>query len=262
MELLKFWKLIWAFYRAKNPLHKLIIVWIWAPNLVDVDNLRNAYILTDAWYDVIVPDYYGFCRSEGKFTPMNSIRTFLDTKKFFSDWIATNVYTWENFKISYKDFIFLGLSYGWGAALLLPKFDKTIKKIWVFYPITNYTSLGKYWGKEETVEDFLNSINLWFKKIYKWINLPVWEKHFEDKTNLIPLENIKYLKNTTLFLAHGTKDISICYEKTKEFYEKLKKLNPQGNYCCNLYENLWHGKETMIPATIDFIKRLDSHKCK
>lgn len=256
MKVLRFWKLIGSYYISEKKTDTLIIIWIWAPNLMDVDSLRNASILTNAWYDVITPEYYGFCRSEGKFTPTNSIKSLLATKKFFKNWLAINIYSWEEIKVSYKKFIYLGMSYGWWVAPLLPKFDKEVKTIAMFYPVTDYSTFWKRGVKEETVDDFLSSIKRGFSKIYNGINLPIWKKHFEDKTDLIPVKNIKYLKDVNVFLAHGTDDISIYYKKTREYYEKLKLCNKKGNYLYKEYKWLWHGFDTMERASYDMIKWL------
>ncbi len=256
MKVLRFWKLVWTYYKSKIKTGTLIIVAIWAPNLMDIDSLRNADILTNAWYDVVTPEYYGFCRSLGRFTPKNSIKTLIDTKNFFTNWVATDVYSWEKVKLKYKKFIFIGMSYGWWVVPLLPQFDKTINNIALFYPVIDYNSFWKRWVTEETVEDFLNSIKRWFKKIYSWINLPIWTKHFQDKTDLIPINNIKYLKNTNIFLAHGTEDKSIYYKKTREYYEKLKNYNIKWNYIYKEYIWLWHWTDTMRKASYDFVEWL------
>lgn len=260
MKVVKFWKLVWTYYQAEKESDTLIIVAIWAPNLMDVDNLRNANILTNLWYDVISPEYYGFCRSEGRFTPKNSIKTLIDTKNFFKSWVLKSVYSWENIKVSYKNFIFLGMSYGWWVVPLLPKYDKEIKNIAMFYPVTDYSSFWKRWVKEETVEDFCNSIYRWFSKIYRSINLTIWKKQFSDSTPYIPIKNIKYLENSNIFLAHGTLDKSIYYKKTSEYYEKIKKEFPDINIVYKEYSWAWHWVDTMFPATyemIDFFENIE-----
>jgi len=257
MQVVKFWKLIWSYYktRIKNKNNKtLIIVWIWAPNLVDVDALRNSEIFNKAWYDIITPEYYWFCRSEWEFTPENSIKTFLDTKNYFKNWILIDVYSWEKIRVNYNNFIFLWMSYGWWVVPLLPKYDKEVKNIAMFYPVTDYTTFGSYWVKEETADDFANSIRRWFSKIYNSIDLPIWGKHFQDKTELIPVKNIKYLKWINLFIAHGTKDISINYQTTRKYFKKLKELYPNWNYKYNQYKWLWHWLDTMIKWSYDMIE--------
>jgi len=254
MKVIKFWKIIGSFYKSEKKADTLIVVAIWAPNLMDVDNLRNAKILTDAWYDVITPEYYWFCRSWWKFTPKNSIKTLLDTKNFFKNWELLDVYSWEKFSVSYKKFIFLGLSYWWWAVPLLPKFDKEIKNIAMFYPVVDYFSFWKRWVKEETVEDFCDSIVRWFSKIYKSIKSPIWKKHFEDKTDLIPVKNLDLMEWVNLFLCHWTEDKSIYYKKTSEYFEKLKEKFPSWNFEYKEYKGFWHGWETLIKWSEEMVK--------
>lgn len=250
----KFWKLVWTYYKSSKITDSLVIVAIWAPNLMDVDSLRNAEILTELWYDVITPEYYWFCRSEWKFTPKNSIKTLIDTKNIFTNWIIQDVYSGDEIQVKYKNFIFLWMSYWWWVVPLLPKYDKEIKNIAMFYPVTDYSTFWKRWVKEETVDDFCNAIYRWFSKIYNSINLPIWKKQFNDETEYIPVKNMEYLDWINLFLAHGTSDKSIYYKKTKEYYQKLKQLFPLWNIEYIEYTEKWHGTETMFPATYDMIK--------
>ena len=254
MQILKFWDLFWSYYQSETKTDKLIIVAIWAPNLMDIDNLRNAKILTQAWYDIVTPEYYWFCRSSWKFTPKNSIKTLLDTRRFFIDWEAYSIYSGKKVKVQYNDFIFLGISYGGWVVSLLPKYDDTISKIAMFYPVTNYSTFGKRWVKEETVEDFLRTLKEWFSRFFRWIDLPIWKKHLRDKTDMIPIKNLKYLENSKVFLAHWTNDTSIYYKKTREYYQELKEKFPNGNYKYIEYEWLWHWESTMFSASYDMIK--------
>ncbi len=254
MKVIKFWKIVWSYYESEKKSNTLIIVAIWAPNLMDVDSLRNADILTKAWYDVITPEYYGFCRSEWKFTPKNSIKTLLDTKNFFKNWVIENIYNWEKIKVKYKNFIFLWMSYWWWVVPLLPKYDKEVKNIAMFYPVVDYLSFWKRWVKEETVEDFCNSIYRGFSKIYNSIKLPIWKKQFKDETEYIPIKNMKYMKWVNTFLAHWTEDISIYYKKTSEYYTELKKIFPNWNIVYKEYKWFWHGFDTMEKWTYDMIK--------
>lgn len=82
MKIVKYKNIVWWYYQTtqKNP-KWLIIVALGAPSLFDIDSLRNKDLLLEAGYDIIVPEYYGFCRSWGEFLPMNSIETLLVTKK-------------------------------------------------------------------------------------------------------------------------------------------------------------------------------------
>lgn len=254
MKVVKFWKIVWSYYESKKNSKTLIIVAIWAPNLMDVDNLRNVEILTDTWYDVVTPEYYGFCRSEWEFTPENSIKTLLDTKNTFKKWELTNVYSWDKINVEYDDFIFLWMSYGWWVVPLLPKYDKEIKNIAMFYPVTDYSTFWKRWVKEETVDDFCNAIYRWFSNIYNSIKLPIWKKQFEDETEFIPVKNLEYLEWINLFLCHWTEDKSIYYKKTSEYYEQLKIMFPRWSIEYREYEWLWHGYDSMKQWNYDMLK--------
>lgn len=253
---------IW-YYQSNSPNGKCIIVGIWAPNLMDVDSLRNASLLTEAGYDVLVPEYYGFCRSQWKFTPMNSIQALIDTF-FIARWQSQktlkNVYSWKKIpSFSYEDISFLGMSYGWFAVLMLPKFLPQAKKIIALYPVVDYGSFWKRWVQEETAEDFYESILRGFHQQYRGIEDIVWQEQFQDNLWLSPLYALNSIKGTSLFLAHGTTDVSIFYKKTAEYFELLKKQYPKQNIVYKQYYWKGHWVETMIPATQDAILWLESN---
>ncbi len=253
-------KLVMWYYKSKNPNWKCVIVAIWAPNLIDVDNLRNAQILTDAWYDILVPEYYWFCRSKGRFTPKNSIKTLIDTyniARWKSEKWLKNVYFWKKVKkFSYKEIIFLWMSFGGFAVLMLPKFLPEAKKIIAFYPVLDYLSFWKMWVKEETAKDFYNNIFRWFSTQFRWIKDNIWQKQFQDKLWLSPLYETKYLKNVSVFLAHWVEDESIFYRKTKKYFEILKQKYKSQNIVYKEYIWAWHNTKTMFPATKDAIEWL------
>ncbi|PID84287.1 hypothetical protein CSB09_01780 [Candidatus Gracilibacteria bacterium] len=246
-----------GYYQSKNPNGKCIIVALGAPNLIDVDNLRNAKLLTDAGYDILVPEYYGFCRSQGKFTPQNSIQTLVDTYKIAqgnTSKILESVYFGEKIApFSYKEIIFLGMSFGGFAVLMLPKFLPDTKKIIAFYPVLDYLSFGKMGVKEETAEDFRNNILRGFSTQFRGIQDDIWQKQFQDELGLSPLYETEYVKNVSLFLAHGTKDTSIFYKKTAQYFQILKQKYPSGNIVYKEYLDAGHDTNTMFPATKDAI---------
>ncbi len=247
--------LVLWYYRAKIPNGKCIIVAIGAPNLMDVDSLRNVEILTSFWYDVIVPEYYWFCRSTWIFTPMNSVQTLIDSHsiaKGEKNSSLIKVYSGENITMNYTDISFLWMSYGGFAVLVLPKFLPEATKIWAFYPVTEYSSFWNRWVKEETVLDFLASIRRWFSPLYRGIDDPIWEEQFSDILGLSPLFETRFLAWSSVFLAHGTADESIYYSKTREYYEKISHEFPDNNIVYREYQNLGHGISTMFPASYEF----------
>ncbi len=247
--------LVLWYYRSKTPNGKCIIVAIGAPNLIDVDSLRNVEILTSFGYDVIVPEYYWFCRSTWTFTPMNSVQTLIDTNsiaKWDKNMNLIYVYSGESLMMNYSDISFLWLSYGGFAVLVLPKFLPEATKIWAFYPVTDYVSFWNRWVKEETVYDFLASIRRWFSPLYRGIDDPIWEEQFSDALGLSPLFETRFLAWSSIFLAHGTRDDSIYYVKTREYYEKITNEFQDNNIVYLEYQNLGHGASTMLPASYEF----------
>ena len=253
MDLLKFWDLVWWFYKSSKKTDTMVVVALWAPGLFDIDNLRESDILLDAWYDIIVPEYYWFCRSSWIFTPKNCVKTLLDTKENFTNGEQLDIYSWEKYKNNYNNFIFIGFSFGWAVVWCLPKFDSEIKSIAMIYPVLDYSTLWKKWVKEETAKDFIDVINRWFWNIYRGYDLSVWHEQFNDKLWLTPSENISYMKDVNLFISHGYEDESLYYKRTKEYYEKLKGLFPKWNYLYKEYKWSWHDIITMKKSIIDLI---------
>ena len=259
MQTIQFSKLVWVFYPTRSLSKWLIIVAIWAPNIEDIESLRNASILTDAWYDVFVPEYYWFCRSNGKFSPMNSILSLLDSYKIFANgYICHDIYTWSFFQKKYQNIIFLWLSYGGWLVLALPRFCKAIHTIWAFYPVVEYRWLWKC-GTEESGPDFLLCLRRQFWHLYRLSKKSLWKDHFSHKNNLAPIEsiNMKHLKWLNIFLAHGKKDTSIKYVRTEKYSKKITWFHPK-NHRCIIYPDTGHGYETLIPASYDFTQWLST----
>lgn len=259
MQTIRYKKLVWVFYPARALSKWLIIISIWAPNIEDIESLRNASILTDAWYDIFVPEYYGFCRSRWKFSPMNSIQSLIDSYKIFANgYLCSDFYDWSSFLKKYQNIIFLWLSYGGWLVLSLPRFCQKISTIWAFYPVVEYKWLWKY-DNEESGQDFLLCLRRQFKHLYRLSKKSLWREHFEHKNSLAPVQkkNMKYLKWLNVFLAHGKKDTSIHYIRTEKYSEKVIWFHPN-NHLCILYPNTGHGYETLIPASYDFTEWLST----
>lgn len=259
-EILKFYNLVGTFYKSNIVSKDLIIVAIGIPNLKDVDNLRNVDILNMYGYDVFVPDYYWFCRSGWKFSPKSCINTLIDSKKYFSwsNWI--NVSSWEEKFYKYWRISFLGLSFWWSLVSVLPRFDKSINEIWLFYPALEFSNLWKIWKPEESVDDFYNVIDRWYTNLYNWIKSKSFKDYFRDLTLFTPIKNIKYLNNTSVFIAHWTEDESINYSRSKDFYNKLKTLNNSWDFIYKEYKWTWHSWVTMKYASHEFMHFLDERK--
>ena len=183
-----------------------------APNIPDDGSLVDAEIILDFKVNLFVPDYIGYGRSEGIFTPLNCVKTFLDLHNYF--------------RRIYKKVHFIGFSFGGAFLSLLPRFNPEIKNICLITPILDYQSQGKF-SEEETVDDFVNSMKKdGYKHLYRGILSTAWINHFNCKDDLYPLKNIKYLGKTKLFIAHGGKDKTIHFSKSVDYYKKIIKNFP------------------------------------
>lgn len=211
-----------------------------APNIPDDGPLVDAETILDFKVNLFVPDYIGYGKSDGTFTPVNCIKTFLDSYNYFRE--------------IYRKVYFIGFSFGGAFLSLLPRFNPEIKNICLISPILDYQSQGKF-GGEETVDDFVTSMKKdGYKHLYRGILSTGWINHFNCKDDLYPLKNIKYLGRTKLFIAHGRKDKTIHFSKSVDYYKKIIKSFPgrAKNIKLKLYPNGDHSFRTRRLAIRDY----------
>lgn len=77
--------------------------------------------------------------------------------------------------------------------------------------------------------------------MYRGLDTSQRQEQFHDALGLTPWNNYEHLKNCKVFLAHGTADTCLHHMRTQEFYDKLCKLNPQGQFKYAEYYGLEHG---------------------
>ncbi len=259
MQTIRYKKLVGTYYLTTLPSKWLIIVAIWAPNIEDIENLRNREILNNGGYDIFVPEYYWFCRSGGFFSPYSSLATLIDSYSIFTyGYKVRDIHSRKSFSKKYNTIHFLWLSYGWSIVMLLPRFLSGIKSIGAFYPVLEYNWLWSRYD-EETAIDFLRMLRGPYRNLYRLSDTAIWKRHFSHKTDIIPssYRNMKYLSSTHIFLAHGKNDTSISYRRTEKYAKKLSRVSIKKNLCI-LYEGLDHGYDTLVPASYDFISWLDA----
>ncbi len=234
-----------------------VVVWgVGAPRPPDYGNLAEAESILGYETDLFVPDYLGYARSDGRFTPMNCIRTFLRIyDSFTSGCIGRSGYSGERVKIRYGRLIFAGKSLGGSYVPLLPRFNKRISELGLFAPALDNKSSGSIAG-EETNADFFDSMRYdGYHHIYRGILSKRWEEHLENKDGLSPMDNIAHLGEARIFLAHGRSDRCIHFSKSVSFYESLQRVFPDSTKRARLF--LYpgdHCPSTTIPAIKDFMK--------
>ncbi len=259
-KFLKIKNIAGTFYEVPNRLTDNIAIFgIGVPRLPDNGTLDEAKTILNHDTDLFVPDYIGYGRSDGEFSPTNVINTFLTLYDCFK--LGTQAKcSYLNLKkyLRYKNIYIIGRSFGASYALLLPKFNNEIKNICSIFPITNWSIVGKI-PEEETVKNFYDAINKdGYKYLYRGILNKVWIKQFSGLDGLSPIENIKYLKNTKIFIGHGIKDKNINYNQSKDYFNKIQETFPdkKNQFVFKTYQS-GHDSKTSIKAIKDYFKFID-----
>lgn len=262
-KLLKIAPIVGTYYSFGKKKKNLVIYGIGAPLGPDSGNLPDAPILLKYDTDIFVPDYIGYSRSDGEFTPKNCIKTFLLLYDAFSKgYKAKNYYENTTLSLKYDRIIFIGRSFGATYIPLLPRFNKKIRELAIFCPVVDSKSCGSIKG-EESNADFLRSMKFdGYHHLYRGITSKIWENHLENKDDLSPMDNIKYLDNVKLFIAHGKLDKCVHYSKSVKYYNKIINTFPKkkNSYLLKLYSRGEHGPTTTHKASKDFMNWLKIDK--
>lgn len=251
------------FYSSGRKTDALVIYGLGAPVVPDSGNLPDAPIILNFDTDLLVPDYIGYGRSGGRFTPKNCIRTFLLLyEQLTNGCIAHNYYENIQIKLKYKRIIFIGRSFGGTYLPLLPRFNNKIGELGIIYPAVDNKSCGSIEG-EESNEDFMRSMREdGYHYLYRGILNPIWSKHLINEDGLSPMDNIPYLSDARLFIGHGKEDRVIHFSKSVNYFEKIKGFFPDrlAQFKLNLYPETGHTFETSNPACQDLLKWLNVKK--
>ncbi len=239
---------------------RLVIYGIGAPLPPDSGCLPDAPVILDFDVDLFVPDFIGFGRSKGSFTPKNCIKTFLELHDAFKNGcLAKNSYQNVARKLKYKEIIFVGRSFSGMYVLLLPRFNPKIDKIGAISPILDYQECGKIKG-EETPNQFMKAmLDDGYKHLYRGIEAKIWSKHFLNRDSLRPIDNLNFLGNTRVFIGHGARDSNINSIHSLNFHRKLIEKFPdkKEKFLFKLYQSGDHGKSTSSKAVADFLSWLE-----
>lgn len=243
-------------YTNEKKIDTVVVYGRGAPLPPDNGTLLEASVIINRGMDVFVPDYIGYGRSEGKCTPQNCIKTFLDLyASFTKGCVARNFYQKTEKILKYGRVIFIGRSFGGTYVPLLPRYTKEIRELALIFPVVDSKSCGTVKG-EETNEDFLGSMEHdGYRHLYRGILSQQWKDHLENKDDLSPMENIGHLDGAKLFIAHGKKDRCVNYTKSAGYYQKIIKEFPdkKDHFRIALYPYGAHNDETAKKAVGDFL---------
>lgn len=243
------------FYSCGVKTSRIIVYAIGGPTVPDNGYLPDAPFVLTRGLDLFVPDYLGFGRSDGVFTPRNCIRTLVVLFNAFKNGCkGVSYYDNKIYDLKYSEVLFVGRSLGGAYVPLLPKFNKEINKLAIFCPAVDQSAQGKVKG-EETNEDFMCEMEKGgYHHLYRGVlKGKVWWNHLEDKDGLSPMDNITYLSNTKLFIAHGKFDKCIHYSKSVAYYKKILEIFPdkKDQFSLKLYPLGDHGSSTTSLAIRD-----------
>lgn len=233
--------LVGQYYQTEGN-NKLVIYLWWAPSLpASMDS--EASLLTKKWFDFIRPEYYGYARSDGFFSPKNCIQSVYDTIQIFRQQIPM-ISIYEDEEIiapQYDEIVIIGASLGARITTAIPKFDELITEIVLLYPRFNYDDMNMIWYPEESDEEFLRQLILGYKYIYRFAPDTDPYDAIINIGNLNPLLDFNHLKDAKVFVGHGSADDVIWCWRSEQFIQQLKEMNPNGNYNYAEYYGLWHG---------------------
>lgn len=259
VELLRIGDIAGMYYSCDKPTDTLLVYGIGAPIPPDNGTLPDAPFILRHNVDIYVPDYIGYGRSDGKFTPKGCIETFTRLyDQFINGCEATNSYSSTAKQMQYKRIIVAGRSLGGTYVPLLPRFDSRIKELAILSPVVDSKSQGSIAG-EETNETFLKSMAKdGYHHLYRGVLDQVWEDHLENLDDLSPMDNIVFMNGVKLFIGHGVKDQIVHYSKSEEYHKKLCEAYPDqaSNFNLKLYPEGDHGKTTTNKAIEDFLQWL------
>ncbi|HUD45039.1 MAG TPA: prolyl oligopeptidase family serine peptidase [Patescibacteria group bacterium] len=248
----------------KRNTDRLVIYAIGAPAIPDNGQLSDAPFILDFDVDLFAPDYIGFGRSDGSFTPQNCIKTFLQLYKDFKNGcIAKNGYLNLEFSMQYKEVLFIGRSFGGLYLSWLPKYLPEINNLCFIFPILDFVECGKIKG-EETPDRFFRAMNEdGYSHLYRGINLMVWKRHFNNEDGLCPMKSVSHLAKTKVFIAHGKNDKNINVRHSIKYHRLLQKTFPKNKeqFKLKIY-NGDHSFLTSNKAVVDYLKWIGIRKSK
>lgn len=249
------------YYAVPGRKTKRIVVYgIGAPLPPDEGKLSDASVILDYDTDLYVPDYIGFGRSDGKFTPMNCVKTFLSLYEDLTQGVvAVCNYEDHKVKLQYNEIHFVGRSFGGAYISLLPKYNNKIKNLCLIYPVVDpltWVPHSSCRPGEETYKNFMNSmIHDGYKNLYRGITSILWQNHFKNKDKLSPMNNIKYLKRARVFIGHGGNDNRINFLHSLKYYRMItKKFSSRlSQFKLKIYKNGDHNLKTSNKAIKDYL---------
>jgi len=206
----------------------------------------------------LIPDCIGHCRSDGRFTFKNCIRTIYECEDFFNGKISGYDFK-ENkkMKIKTEKIILIGSSWGGSMVPFVDKYRKSsISHLGLIKAVTDWKTQGKTDYPEESINDIEWQLNGPYKNIYRGFTDSQWPQIFAGDTEFNPIDNINLLNKKWVYVIHGSKDKSVHWSKSKVFYKKLVEVDTNVEAKWKLLRNGTHSMKTNILGFEEILSQL------
>lgn len=223
---LRYGDIIAESYYPKNNNGKVIIFCSGIPGTSSYLEIAEKYV--NEGFIFIHPKYQGSWESYGNFSIEGCKKTIVDFTNALRNNKIKTIFN-EDFNIEIKEIFLLGHSFG-GSVALCSGADLNIDGIIALAPVIDYRIQGKREYKEEKMDWLYDFINAGFKNVYRNLNKSQWELFSSNGLILNANDYLEKLKTKKILIIHGTEDISINYNQSKQFYFILKNLGGDIDY--------------------------------
>lgn len=258
-SLIKLNKVVGYLYSSPKPSSTAIIWCKGGPSLGDNGKSEIWPLLKRKNITLFIPDYIGFCRSDGKFDFKGCVETITESEEFLEGKLtAIDTLTGEQIKVKINKIILVGSSLG-GA--IVPFYEKyrssSIKDIVLIKAVTDWKKQGKTRFKEEDTFQTSKFIERGWKNIYRGFIDSEWPEIFQGKLiEYNPIDNTEFLENKNVYIYHGDKDKVVNWRQSNKLYRKLKEKYPQINVYFKLMKGYDHSSDIGIAALKNILRKV------
>lgn len=247
IQLVKFGQIVGSLYLPDKPT-AVVIYAKGGPSLGDDGHSPIWPVCRKYQVALLVPDYIGYCRSDGVFNFKNCVATLTESEDFLKGQTAAgNLKTGREIHLNFDQIILLGSSWGGAIVPFLEKYRRSqISQIGLISPLTNWISQGKTKYQEEDEISTMKLIQGGFGNIYRGFDKSEWPEIFAGKNREFnPIDNVALLGKKNVYIIHGNKDQVIHWSKSREYYLRLKAIS-QKKVLWKLLPNATHAPSSRI----------------
>lgn len=255
----KFGQIVGFLYTPESKPQSGIIMLGGAPGMGDDGKSQAAKLAAKNGLCVVRPDYIGVSRSDGKFSFRSTVETIYRCLDLFhGHHQAINVAENKPLpKMSVNNTILWGGSFGGSIAPFVDLYQKTsIRDVLLVMPVTDWvTQNPPHYQGDETVEEFENIMNIALKNIWRGYRSTEWPQIVKGELKKFnPIDNTHLLKGKRVYIYHGTKDKSVSWHDSYNYFLKLKREKLVENVIFEKLVNYGHSSS----ASTEAMKRLIS----